>query len=717
MSCLSTLSLARVLRELTRQPGAKVSQEVKWWALRLRLRSVLHSATRQLNDHTCIDIGLRRCFVKALHHGGLVGERIGVEVKIMIYKSITYNLRPDAHLAREKLHCEGGVPDGLLRAEIAASWRRSLEHGVPFNAGYELAQQSRANLEALISSNRLLIDAALPAIDYLAERQGKTGLFLLANADATIVSVQGRTDRLNSLGIGMEDMTLGACWSESARGTNALGTALVEARPMMIDCGEHFLDRLNNISCASVPIYCPQGNLLGALDWTREGPLGSVQESAALLAMAVSEIESRVFNGSYPDEIVLAFHSCRQYLESSWQGLMAVSLGGQVLAVSAQACQLLDAKRSLLVGRRCEEILGVDDIQLLSRLHQGGVGSLQTAKGEFFYKILRAPQRLISVSAPSRSTIKITKTQSQLESLAGSNARFARALRMACQGLDNALPVLLLGETGTGKEVIARALHMAGSRCEKPFVAVNCAAIPEGLIESELFGYREGAFTGARRGGMVGRLQQAHGGTLFLDEIGDMPLALQARLLRVLQDRKVAPLGAGDEQSIDIALICATHRDLKRQVEDKQFREDLFYRVNGISVMLPALRERDDIALLMTQLLVKLDAYNVLLDDKLSRLLLDYHWPGNIRQLETVLRTAIAMRQPGESVLTLEHLPDSMLDELNASERTSSGSIRENQLELIRQSLDTHQGNVSAAADTLGISRATLYRKLKQLRS
>jgi transcriptional regulator of acetoin/glycerol metabolism len=258
---------------------------------------------------------------------------------------------------------------------------------------------------------------------------------------------------------------------------------------------------------------------------------------------------------------------------------------------------------------------------------------------------------------------------------------------------------------------------MAGSRCDKPFVAVNCAAIPEGLIESELFGYREGAFTGSRRGGMIGRLQQAHGGTLFLDEIGDMPLALQARLLRVLQDRKVAPLGAGEEQDIDVALICATHRDLKRLVEEKHFREDLFYRVNGISVMLPALRERDDFSALVARLLARLDAPTMLLHDDLNRLLGGYHWPGNIRQLEMVLRTALAMREPGDTVLTLDHLPDSMLDELSATERPQSGSIRENELELIRQSLDSHQGNVSAAADALGISRATLYRKLKQLRS
>ena len=632
-----------------------------------------------------------------------------------LIKTINSELQHEARLAREKLHLEGEVPDGVLRAEIDASWRRSLSHGVLFNGKHELALESSASLEVLLASNRLLIDAAMPAIDYLAARQGKEGLIILANCDATILAVEGRADRLK--GSGLQDITLGACWSEAVRGTNALGTALVEARPTLIDCGEHYLDRLSDFSCTSVPIHCPQGDILGVLDLTREGPLGRAHDSTALLAMAVSQIESRVFNASYPEEIVLAFHSRRQYLESPWQGLLAVSLGGQILAVSAQACQLLNAERSALVGRRCEEFLGVDGLQLLARLQQGGVGSLQTAKGEFFYKILRAPQRSINVSSTARSVSKPARNQADLETLAGNNVRYSRALRMARQGLANELPVLLLGETGTGKEVIARALHLAGSRCDKPFIAVNCAAIPEGLIESELFGYREGAFTGSRRGGMIGRLQQAHGGTLFLDEIGDMPLALQARLLRVLQDRKVAPLGAGEEQDIDVALICATHRDLKRLVEDKHFREDLFYRVNGISVMLPALREREDFNTLVNSLLGKLGAPAVKLREDLNSLLAGYHWPGNIRQLEMVLRTALAMCEEGEIELSLEHLPDSMLDELNTSDRPQTGRIRENELELIRQSLDSHQGNVSAAADALGISRATLYRKLKQLRS
>ncbi|SDN15213.1 sigma-54-dependent Fis family transcriptional regulator [Pseudomonas jinjuensis] len=632
-----------------------------------------------------------------------------------ITRTMNDDLLREALRAREKLQSEGELPAGVLREEIDASWRRSLDHGLDCSSGVEQGLDNRTRPEVLLANNRLLLDAATPELDYLLQRQGRESLIILANADATILSVEGPHDHLKSRGLA--DITPGTCWSEAARGTNALGTALVEGRPTQIDCGEHYLERLSRFSCTSVPIAGPQGTLLGVLDMTREGPLSGPKESLSLLSLAVCQIEARLFTVSHPGQVVLAFHSRRQYLDSPWQGLLAFSLDGRVLAASGQACQLLGMPREALVGKRSEELLGMRGEQLLARLQPGGIGGLQTPKGELFYKTLQAPLRSNALSVPARVTAKPAQTSPSLEVLAGNNPRFARALRMARQGLVNDLPVLLLGETGSGKEVVARALHQASARSDKPFVAVNCAAIPEGLIESELFGYREGAFTGSRRGGMVGRLQQAHGGTLFLDEIGDMPLALQARLLRVLQERKVAPLGAGEEQDIDVALICATHRDLKRQVEEKHFREDLYYRVNGISVRLPALRERDDLSELAVSLLERMGARGVKLSDEFAALVAGYHWPGNIRQLEMVLRTALAMREEGESLLDLEHLPDSMLDELNAGARPQAGSIRENELELIRQSLDRHQGNVSAAADALGISRATLYRKLKQLRN
>lgn len=277
----------------------------------------------------------------------------------------------------------------------------------------------------------------------------------------------------------------------------------------------------------------------------------------------------------------------------------------------------------------------------------------------------------------------------------------------------SAATVLITGESGTGKELVARALHRHSPRANGPFIALNTAAIPKDLLESELFGHERGAFTGAQAM-RQGRFEQAENGTLFLDEIGDMPLALQARLLRVLQERKVAPLGGGEEQALDIALICATHRDLKQEVQAQRFREDLYYRVNGLCVQLPPLRERDDLPALCRQLLSGMGGEGIRLDEALNELLSQYHWPGNIRQLEMLLRTAMAMRDEGETLLTLEHLPDCTLDDLREPALGTRQDGSGQGAATIQQALDRHQGDVMAAARALGISRATLYRKLKQ---
>lgn len=618
----------------------------------------------------------------------------------------------ESHQARMRLLSEGELPPGLLRDEIGASWQRSYEHGINCLDTQQTGLKPEQDLQLLLECNRMLIDGATPEFEYLVSQLRNTGLVVLADANANILAMDGKLEFLND--VSRLDMQPGRCWSESLRGTNALGTAVVEGRPVLVNCGEHYMDSLSRVACTSVPIKDTQGQVVGVLDVTRDGVINQPQDNLAMLLLAASNIEDRLFANSYPEQLVLAFHAHPQYLGSSWRGLLALSMDGEVLAANMRACDLLKVSRTELVGLRSSDLLGSHSAQLIARLLQGGISSVQTAKGELFFRAMQVPRhsRLSSSFSQTRPAQAKPKL---LAELAGDDSRLARSLYMAHRGLAGDLPVLLLGETGTGKEVVARALHQASDRAEKPFVAVNCAAIPEGLIESELFGYREGAFTGSRKGGMIGRLMQAHTGTLFLDEIGDMPLSLQARLLRVLQERKVAPLGAGDEQKIDVAVICATHCDLKRMVQEQQFREDLYYRVNGISLRLPALREREDLPNLITIMLASLGAATVMLDKDLLELFSSYGWPGNMRQLEMILRSSLAMREDGEQILGLQHLTESLLDELTNACRHSS-SIRDNELELIRNALERHHGNVSAAAGGLGISRATLYRKLKQTR-
>ena len=277
------------------------------------------------------------------------------------------------------------------------------------------------------------------------------------------------------------------------------------------------------------------------------------------------------------------------------------------------------------------------------------------------------------------------------------------------------VPLLINGETGSGKEAFAKAVHHASLRADKAFIALNCAAIPESLIESELFGYRGGSFTGARKEGMRGKLQQADGGTLFLDEIGDMPLALQTRLLRVLEDRLVVPIG-GEPQAVNVRIISATHRNLLERVEDGSFREDLYYRLNGLEIALPPLRERSDKSQLLDFLLAEETGDQpVLLDSPARQALLAFAWPGNVRQLRTVLRTLAALCDDGR--IGLEDLPAVIRQARPrpavVEDRSDSPLDDAERLALLN-ALEQQRWHMSHTAEQLGVSRNTLYRKLRK---
>jgi len=344
------------------------------------------------------------------------------------------------------------------------------------------------------------------------------------------------------------------------------------------------------------------------------------------------------------------------------------------------------------------------------------------------------------------------------------DAQIAATLQKVRRVINRDIPLLILGETGTGKELLARAVHQDSNRARQPFVAVNCASIPESLIEAELFGYEDGAFTGARRKGAVGRIVQANGGTLFLDEIGDMPLPLQARLLRVLQERNVTPLGSLKSIPVDIAVIGATHRNLREMIGAGTFREDLYYRLNGLVVRLPALRERSDLDVVARRiLLAECPQDTPAIDASVLALFKAYAWPGNLRQLANVLRTAAVMGA-GESHICEHHLSDDFLEDVRrvrpqaaaiapafapapapspapdfaatqsayaaaapeplppaaqdaapspAAAPSAPRTLGEAEIEMIRSALAAADGNISVASKRLGISRNTIYRKLR----
>jgi transcriptional regulator with PAS, ATPase and Fis domain len=331
------------------------------------------------------------------------------------------------------------------------------------------------------------------------------------------------------------------------------------------------------------------------------------------------------------------------------------------------------------------------------------------------------------VSAVSRPSGKPTSSSApdmkQLDALDTGDAQMSKAVSSVKKVVGREIPILIEGETGTGKELLAKAIHAAGTRGKGPFVAINCASIPEGLIEAELFGYEEGAFTGAKRHGVPGKIMQANGGTLFLDEIGEMPLQLQARLLRVLQEREIVPLGGSKGVAVNIAVISATNRRLREHVEQGHFREDLYYRLNGLRVTLPPLRERTDLLALVERILGEESDRPVSLSPATQKLFMEHAWRGNVRQLRNVLRAALAFMDE-EQIVQMRHLPEDFVEELEhvrttPSERTlPSGalSIEAVEVDLIRQALAAENGNITSAASRLGISRATLYRKVKRLK-
>lgn len=591
---------------------------------------------------------------------------------------------------------------------IQESRRRSSAYGVNVHADVSLDLQISPDI--LRKENALLLGAADPVLEHLSSSFSalyNDSIFILANSDAVILSVQN--SHVLDKAVEITDVAPGVDWSESRRGTNALGTALVAAQSMLIGRGEHYLERLENYSCSSVLLNDVGGEIMGVLALARKGALPTGKDSLLTLALTASYIERRLFINSQAGSIILAVHNNPLYLDSPWQGLLSLDANSRVLALNDTCCELFGVQRKDVLGPPYTTFLRGRPPSL-SNLTRGLSGTIKTVRGNFTYRILALPE------AGSELRSRSVKDQHKDTYLLTGCSDLERNLLLAKRAFNNDLPILLLGETGTGKEVVARTLHAQSPRADKPFVAVNCAAIPEGLIESELFGYKDGAFTGARRGGMVGRLEQANGGTLFLDEIGDMPVDLQGRLLRVLQERLFSPLGAAQEQPLDVGLICATHQDLKQQIANNCFREDLYYRINGVRIQLPALRDRNDVMALCRFFLTRENLSHVQISEALEQLLSEYHWPGNIRQLEMVVRVIAAVIEPGQKLLEVTDLPDSLLEELRAEEEAGSGlSIRDKEEELIRRAMAEHEGNVSAAARELGVSRATLYRKIKQL--
>jgi transcriptional regulator of acetoin/glycerol metabolism len=511
---------------------------------------------------------------------------------------------------------------------------------------------------------------------------------------------------------------LGADWSEACEGTNGIGTCLVERQSLTIHQDEHFRGRHTGLTCSASPVFDPHGELLAVLDVSsarHEVSRQSQFHTMALVNLSAKMIESCYFLRYFDNQWLLRFHLQAESVGLFSEGLLAFDGEGRISAVNQSALNLLGHIRGGLLGKPVEAFFDCSLDELLGRASVNASASwpLRTRDGRSLFAVLRGQPRSIPVPVVPGPAIA---SRPRLSGICLGDAALQEDFRKSLRVFERDVPLLINGETGSGKEAFAKAVHQASQRADKAFVALNCAAIPESLIESELFGYRGGSFTGARKEGMRGKLQQADGGTLFLDEIGDMPLALQTRLLRVLEDRQVVPIG-GEPESVNVRIISATHRNLLERVQDGSFREDLYYRLNGLEIALPALRERSDKSQLLDFLLAEeAGAETVLIDGPARQALLGFAWPGNVRQLRNVLRTLAALCDGGR--IGLEDLPV-MIRQVRpvpvvAVEEPSEHPLDDAERLALLNVLEQTRWHMTHTAEQLGVSRNTLYRKLRK---
>ncbi|TVT74027.1 MAG: sigma-54-dependent Fis family transcriptional regulator [Denitromonas halophila] len=603
-------------------------------------------------------------------------------------------------------------------AERLARSRRRSTHEYRLDAGARSTEQvlSRAELSQLKDSNEHLLRAAVPGIDWLHQQLGDLGYCLLLTdfGGATLeVRASGqRVDQFSSAGL-----REGACWSEPNQGTCGVGTAIADKAPVLVHGDQHYLLQNHSISCAAVPMFGPAQQLLGVLNataCTHDAQKFGQALAYRLTLQTAARIEQSIFMSHYSEYWIARVKRQLDDWEAEPDDLIAFDECGRVVGASWRLKQRLGQQEW-----RIEDILdcSVEGLIDFACAHPGTPLRVAASGGDgALFAQINAPRRAARRSSATPAPPEVKRTIPG----AGDATEDLRRLERL---LNAKVPILLLGETGSGKEFNAKIIHARSRRRDQPFIAINCAAIPETLIESELFGYREGAFTGARAKGCVGKIAQADGGTLFLDEIGDMPLALQTRLLRVLAEGEVLALGADKPRTVDISVICATHRDLSAMVRDGLFREDLYYRLNAATVRLPPLRERDDVAELIRSVFAeecKIASRSLSMSPHVEDGLLVYQWPGNIRELRNVLRYAIAVC-PSEEVGWADlpenfraQVPETVNDRRRAHLPGSGGSGQPSESDIILSALKRTQWCVSAASRFLGVSRSTLYRRLNE---
>ncbi len=644
-------------------------------------------------------------------------------------------------LLRGETHA-GPVP---LAPLLQRSWQRSQEAGLtPAGLGSAGPHASAVQLARARDRHHELIAHARPVLEFLFEQtRGTDSVVLLADAQGMLLDAIGDTDF--SQRAARVALRPGAIWHEQWRGTNAIGTCLAEEQALVIHGDEHYLDRNGFLTCAASPIVDPAGRIIGALDISSDHRQAH-RHTLGLVRSAARMIEQRLFETRHAQGLRLRFHSRPEGIASLTEGLMALSDDGWVIGANAAALSMLKLERGHIGALRADSLFGLDlrSIEAMARTPaepralrcpDGTMLWLRVDRSHSIEVMARRtdrqpddalpPSRSPSPSSSDRSAQTTKDRPGQDDALSG----FAlgdptlRQIVGRLRRLSGApVGLVLQGESGSGKSALAQAVHRSGPRRDGPLRTLHCASLDADLLDDTLFGRP------LERPPAPGLLRSARGGTLVLDEVADLPLPLQARLLRALQDDMLAPLPGEPAQPLDVALICTSRRRLIDEVACGRLREDLYYRLNGLTLMLPPLRERSDLAALCRQLLDAAGS-EAAVDPALLEPLAHYPWPGNGRQLANALRAASVQLEPHERMIRLEHLPDDLREELATLAQQPMQDLKGIKGGLggpgraeralpdaaeVARTVAACKGNLSEAARRLGISRNTLYRRLRE---
>ncbi|MDS1794400.1 sigma-54-dependent Fis family transcriptional regulator [Vibrio parahaemolyticus] len=571
---------------------------------------------------------------------------------------------------------------------LSTSWIRSEQAGLKQRRRPEDIRVTPATLQDRRHQLNFLLETvtqfALPLFNQLFAHSDSR--LILTDADGVIIGSWGQPkfrEKLTEIAL-----SSGACWQEKVKGTNAIGTAIIEAKPVSVIGDQHFIQHHRFISCSANPIFDHLGHLIGVLDITSEQKKHDFS-TQVLVQNMVQQVENQLLNLIPQGHIRVDLACEKGLLNSGWQGIIIANEDGQILAHKQVASQLLAQQN--VIGQSLDDIL-----------------SIQSTDHPFVFKT----KPLTDKKVKSRS---VTASND----LHYGDSTVEHCWQQANRVIDKDISLLILGETGVGKNEFVKALHKNSQRKTGPLVSVNCGALPKDLVESELFGYVAGAFTGANSKGYQGKIRQAHKGILFLDEIADLPLEAQSRLLHVLQDKTVLPVGSNQSVQVDTQIIAATHKDLDSLVSEGLFRQDLYYRLNGLIIELPRFEERDDKQQLIANIHRRHAESEQQLCPHLLSLLLSYSWPGNLRELDSLIKVSALMAQ-GEETLELAHVPTHLSKKLSQAQDVATAAeptlkLRATVEDKLLKTYQANQGNISKTSRMLGVSRNTIYRKLKGL--